>query len=267
MEKLDSLSLFVGTGQCNANCAHCAGKVHRKFAPKQDEFVDEELIHKTLKQCYAEGARYLSLSSSGEPTLSPKSVTKVLELASNCQKEGIVYSPINLYSNGIRIGEDKDFCGKYLPKWKNLGLTTIYVTVHDIYEKKNAEIYGIAGYPSLNTIISRIHDADLFMRANLVLSRKTISTLEKFVSTITYLKEIGVDSVSAWPIRGNDDKVNPALSPLEEELNKMEDWVEANRDSNFKIRLLREKNRFVYQTGQKLTLFPDGTLSNTWCNY
>jgi len=46
----------------------------------------------------------------------------------------------------------------------------------------------------------------------------------------------------------------------------MEDWVEKSKDSECKIRLLREKSREAYQTGRKLTLFPDGTLSNSWCN-
>ena len=54
----------------------------------------------------------------------------------------IEYSPINLYSNGIRIGGDKDFGDTYLSLWRSLGLTTIYVTVHDIDEKKMLKSMG-----------------------------------------------------------------------------------------------------------------------------
>ncbi len=263
---IDSLSIFVGTGQCNANCSHCAGKIHRKYAPTEDDVINENLIHKTLKDCYEKGARYLSISSSGEPTLSPLSVSKAFKLVHECRKESIEYSPINLYSNGIRIGEDKDFCDTYLPLWKNYGLTTVYVTIHDTDKDKNAKIYGIKNYPRLEIILSRIHGADLLMRANLVLSKRTIDTFEKFVSTIKYLNKIGADFISAWPIRGMDDKLDLTLSPKEGELDKMENWVEEN---NFKgkIRLLMEKNRVLYESKKKLTLFPDGTLSNTWCNF
>jgi len=265
MNKLNSLALFIGTGKCNARCRHCAGRIHRKYAPKEDGVINEDLIYKTLKDCYEQGARYLSLSSSGEPTLSPLSVTKILQMVYGCRKEGIEYSSIHLYSNGIKIGKDKDFCDSYLPLWRNLGLEKIYVTVHDIDEKKNASIYGIEDYPDLKEVLFRIHNANLIMRANLVLSKRTIDTFEKFVSTAGYLKKIGVDSISAWPVRGMDDKISSELAPLEKELDKMEDWVEKNQDPECGIRLLREKSRVVYQTGQKLTLFPDGTLSNTWC--
>lgn len=266
MSKLKSLSLFIGTGQCNASCAHCAGVPLRKYAPKKDGIIDKDLIYKTIKTCYKQGARYLSISSSGEPTLSPLSVTKTLGLLYEYRKEGIEFSPINLYSNGIRIGEDKNFCDKYLSYWKSLGLTTIYVTVHDIDEKENARIYRIKKYPPLNLVLSKIHNAGLLMRANLVLSQKTISSFDKFVSTIEHLKRMGVDYISAWPIRNQEDKVDKKLSPLEEELDKMENWVEENQGSEIRIRLLREKSKIAYQKGQKLTLFPDGSLRSNWCN-
>lgn len=262
---LSSLSLFVGTGQCNANCAHCAGKIHRKYAPKEDGIINSDLIYSTIRTCYDRGARYLSISSSGEPTLSPLSVTKTLELIHGCRKEGIFYSPINLYSNGIRIGEDKGFCDSYLPMWRDLGLKTIYLTVHDVDENKNAQVYGIMNYPSLEVVLSRVHDAGLKTRANLVLSKRTIDKVEKFVSTVNHLRRMGVDFVSAWPIRGMDDKIDEELSPSESELDKMEEWARENQGPEYVIRLLREKNRVLYRKGQKLTLFPDGTLSNIWC--
>jgi molybdenum cofactor biosynthesis enzyme MoaA len=267
MNKINSLALLVGTGQCNAHCNHCAGIIHRKYAPKKDGIINSDLIYKTIKYCYGRGARALSLSSSGEPTLSPVSVTKVLKLVYGCRKEGIEFSPINLYSNGIKIGEDKTFCDKYLYSWKDKGLTRIYITVHDIDENKNAKIYGVKSYPSLEVVSSRIHNANLLMRANLVLTKNNIGTLEKFITTIKSLKNIGMDLISAWPIRNIDDKVDLEKSPLKQELDKIQDWIQENPGFRKDVRLLREDNHLLYQTGQKLTLFPDGTLSNTWCNF
>lgn len=267
MGNLDSLSIFVGTGKCNGNCLHCAGKVHRKYAPLEDGVIDEKLICNTLKECYKEEARYLSISSSGEPTLSPLAITKTFEIINKCKKQGIEYTQVNLYSNGIIIGKDEGFCETYFPLWKSHGLKTIYITVHDIDKRKNARIYRVREYPNLELILSRIHNKGLLMRANLVLNRQTVGTCEKFISTINYLKKMGVDSVSAWPIRNAEDKADYILSPNEVEIDKMEKWVEKNQTPGFRIRLLREKNRIVYQTKKKLTLFPDGTLSNTWCNH
>lgn len=263
MGNLKSLSLFVGTDYCNANCNHCAGVPIRGNAPKEDGIIDENLIYKTIKECYALGARSMSISSAGEPTLSPISVTKTLGLI---KKSDLEFKPINLYSNGIRIGNDKDFCDEFLPSWKSLDLATFYITVHDVDEKENARIYGIKKYPSLDLILSRIHDANLLMRANLVLSKNNIGTFEKFVSTVDSLKEIGVDYISAWPIRNLKDEVDKKLSPLEVELDKMENWARENQGQKFKINLLMGRDRKVYETGQKLTLFPNGILSNAWCN-
>lgn len=265
MNKLHSLGIFVGTGQCNAKCTHCAGVPLRKHAPKEDGIINEDLIYKTVKKCYSMGARYLSITSSGEPTLSPLAVTKLLKLIYECKKEGIKFSPVNLYTNGIIIGEDDSFCRKYLPLWKNYGLTHIYLTIHNIDEKKNAEVYCVERYPPLERVLSRVHNAGLLIRANLVLSKNTISTFEEFTFTIEHLLGIGVDSISAWPIRTLDDEVDIEMSPPEQEMDKMEEWIKGYENSGNVIRLLGKKNKMIYETGQKLTLFQDNTLSNTWC--
>ena len=263
---MQSLGLFVGIGECNANCKHCAGRVHRKDAPKKDGDIDKELILKTLKETYGKGARYLSLSSSGEPTLSPLSVTKILELVSSLTEENKKFSNINLYSNGIIIGQDEEFCEKYLLKWKQLGLTSIYLTVHSINEDKNAEIYGINKYPQLSTIVNRIHKYGLLIRANIILSKGNIATCEQFIYIVKQLQKLNFNSVSSWRIRDQNDNVDLENSPLESELDKMEKFIEENKFNNFDIKIMRGQNQVLYQTKQKLTLFPSGILSNTWCN-
>jgi molybdenum cofactor biosynthesis enzyme MoaA len=260
--KISSLSLFVGTGKCNANCVHCAGKPLRKFAPVEDGIIDEFLIYKTIRDCHAQGAKYLSLSSSGEPTLSPLAVTKVLCLINQCTLGNIYFNPINLYSNGIRIGEDAFFCNQFLSLWKSLGLTSVYITVHDVNEKINAEHYGIDCYPPLDIVFNRVHASGLKIRANLVLNKNTIDSLERYVYTAKALKEMKADMICSWCIRNQEDKVDQDLSLPEKELDKIQAWVESQDGS---VRLLREGYRKVYEQGEKLTLFPDGKLSNSWC--
>jgi len=259
---LKSVSFFVGTGECNGRCKHCAGVQLRRYAPKTDGEIDSDLIYSTLVDCYERGARSLSISSSGEPTLSPLSVTKGLEIVKRCSDEDMHYSPVNLYSNGIRIGEEVDFASEYLPLWKTLGLSKIYVTVHNVDEVKNAQAYGIDSYPLLSLIAERVHGAGLELRGNIVLSKDTIGTYEKFVSNVSRMLEVGFDSVSTWPIRTIDDVVDTESSPCEDELLKMREWASRNN----KVRLLLEDSKIVYDDGEKLTLFPNGVLSNSWCN-
>ena len=145
---MKSLSIFIGTAKCNAKCAHCAGVPHRRFAPKRDGEIDMPLVKRTMRQCYDQGARSLSLSSSGEPTLSPESVTSALVCAASIRiRENRTYRPINLYSNGILIGaDDPAFCKKYLKDWYTLGLTTVYITVRAIHRQRERDALDGCGF-------------------------------------------------------------------------------------------------------------------------
>lgn len=261
MHEVSSLSLFVGTGECNAHCPHCAGAPLRKFAPQRDGDIDRVLVYDTLRSCYEKGARYLSLRSSGEPTLSPISMSYVLQIVRDFQVRGMKFEPVNLYTNGIRIGEDLVFCQTYLMLWKSLGLTTVYVTVHDSDEKLNAKAYGVDRYPALSTVFHRIHAAGLTSRANIVLSKRTVSTFDKFVKLVETLRSYNVGSISVWPVRGMDDKPDTEQALEKKELDSITDFCRSNR-----VRLLLETDKVAYTTGQKLTLFPNGVLSNSWCN-
>jgi molybdenum cofactor biosynthesis enzyme MoaA len=257
---MKSLGIMVGTGSCNANCRHCAGIPHRKDAPQKDGEVDETLVLKTLRQAHGEGAERLSLSGSGEPVLSPVSVTKVLEISYSLRKEGVKFDPISLYSNGIRIGEDPEFCSQYLPLWNALGLSWVYVTVHSVDPSRNAKGFGVSGYPSLKTILKRIKQSGMRMRANLVLSKEGVGTFAEFKEAVGVLVGLGVDSISAWPIRDKEDEVDRELAPSDCERDRMDNWA--------KWRMLPVKvlgGREAYKNGDKMTLFPNGTLSSNWC--
>jgi molybdenum cofactor biosynthesis enzyme MoaA len=266
MSELESIALLVGKGKCNANCKHCAGKIHRQYAPKKDGILDSDLIYKTLNSCYNKGARRLSISSSGEPTISPKTITKTFEIVDCLKKENKIFSDIHLYSNGIVIGENNNFCDTYLSLWKSFGLKSVYITVHDIDEKKNAEIYGIKKYPNLNIILSRIHDFGLTARANIVLSKNNISDAQKFFYLADKLSKIGFDKIVAWSIRGEFDNLDPNLAPEKSELDKMEKLIINDKNLFGKVFIHTEKDQLKYKENKKLTLFPNGVLSNTWCS-
>jgi molybdenum cofactor biosynthesis enzyme MoaA len=264
--KVTSVALLIGRGVCNARCKHCAGAVYRVGAPREDGVVNKELIKTVLRKCYFKGACSLSISGSGEPTLSPKAVTKTLEIVAALRKEKVEYLSIHLYSNGIRIGRSEKFASQCLPLWRNLGLRTIYITVHNVDPVANAEVYGVKKYPDLETTVKRAHSAGIAVRANLVLSKSAICTLESFSSSIVSLQKMGFDAISAWPIRNPvDDQVDQSIAPDGKELEKMVVWAITNSKTYVPVKVLLEEDNFPYKNGWKLTLFPDGTLSNGWC--
>ncbi len=254
--RLQNIALFVGTGNCNANCGHCAGSIHRANMPKEDKVVDEELFYETLRYAYERGARSLSLTSGGEPTLAPNSVTRTLEIAQNFD-----FTKIKLYTNGIRIGRSQKFSETYLPLWQSKRLTDIYWTVHSLSEEKNAEVFGIKSYPGLELIISRIHEADLRVRANIVLSRSNISDLGKFKEIVIGLKGYSVNNIAAWPVRDEKDEYDINSAPSMAEIQRMREWAE-NDDT---IQVQTEEHHELYKNKQKLGLFPNGKLSSDWC--
>ena len=239
---MKSLSIFVGTAACNAKCAHCAGVPHRNFAHQSDGKDNLDLIYKTMTESYDKGARSLSISSSGEPTLSPMSVSRVMLLVHTMRNQDRVFDQVNLYSNGIRIGTDELFCATYLPEWRRDGLTNIYLTVHSLDPDENAKIYGVKSYPDLNLILHRIHKACLQVRANVVLSTNAIGTYEKFVLATAELGRMGFDSCAAWCLRNEADEVDVRTAPSNEELDNMEEWA-AYASWKFPIKVYREEKR------------------------
>ena len=184
--------------------------------------------------------------------------------------DGVTKNTMDLYGNGS-LSVEKDFNGLenkyYGHDLTNKSLISIREGgAGDLLFKTPFLKYLKEKYPSLDLVVSRIHRAEMLVRSNLVLTKKNIPNCEKFIHVVNDLRKIGFDHVSAWPIRNSDDKKDLSLSPLEEELDKMSEWVEKNQEPNFRLRLLNEKSRVVYQAGQKLTLFPDGKLSSSWCN-
>jgi hypothetical protein len=95
----------------------------------------------TFKPALELSARYggwsLSLTGSGEPTCSPDAVTNALKEYSEVAAKGAYFPNVNLFTNGILLGDD-EFCAKYLPVWKSLGLTAIAVSVHSVFESEQA---------------------------------------------------------------------------------------------------------------------------------
>jgi MoaA/NifB/PqqE/SkfB family radical SAM enzyme len=261
--QLKALGIFTGRGICNAHCKHCAGIPHRKFAPLIDGYINPNLEF-ILKNCFNKGARSLSISSSGEPTLSPLSITNTLKLINKISNEGYLYTKIHLYSNGIIIGNDDKYCETFLPQWKEFGLDTIYLTIHNINELENAKVYNVDVYPSIKTIINRTHKYGLLVRANLVLGKKTIPTPNDFFRTVTTLLEIGIDSISAWQIRDpKTDTIDQVNSLSITELETISNWLNDKQYNN--VKFITETNHNEAYQDSKLTLFPDGSLSANWC--
>jgi hypothetical protein len=277
IEKIYSVSALVGDGSCNANCDFCAGKYLRGQANHDNPIYD-----KNLESAIKLSARYdgwsLSLTSSGEATCDPNAITNALKVYDKCAKEGAYFPNVNLFTNGILFA-DEGFCNKYLGAWKELGLTNVAVSIHDVTEEGQARAYNLPNYPKLETIISNIRKHGVGVRGTLLLRKKGIDNSKKYEQAINTLIDRGIDNITSWPV-GNPDGTRNEYTPSWLGLLRIKRWLHNNAIMchghvwgggvyDYKGNILRitdyvtkhdPKKDFVRQ----LVIFQDGTVAYSW---
>jgi len=258
---IDGISILVGTARCNANCRECAGRQHRKSAPQKDGELDIARLTQVLRFCHARNCHYVTLTGCGEPTLSPASVILALETIHQFALDGVRFDPVNLYTNGIRIGTDAKFCDKFLPQWRWLGLTSVYVSIYSEDLMLNADAFRINAYPPFGVIFTRLKDCGFKVRASVILKNGYTDTPEKFRTLSEHLFRAGVDNVTAWPLKDEDDTISP-LAPGPSVLAVINEYA---RISNGRIRVLLGDSRAKESLSRKIALFQNGEISDVWC--
>ena len=276
IEKIYSVSALVGNGSCNANCDFCAGKYLRPQAG-ENKLYDKNL-EAAIKLCARYGGWSLSLTSSGEPTRDPESLTRALEIYDKCAIQGAYFPNVNLFTNGILFG-DKEFCDEYLDNWRVLGLNNIALSIHAVDEKKQAAAYGLKEYPSIERIVDNIESHGLGIRATLLLRKGGVDNSKKYEFAVNTLIEKGIDNITSWPI-GNPDSTRNKYTPSRRGLFGIKRWLHSNAkmchghawgggvfDYNGNILRITDyvtkhnrKKDFVRQ----LVVFQDGTVAYSW---
>lgn len=261
-QKLDGISILVGTSSCNANCSFCAGRQHRDKAPKRDGIIDEARLNNVLNYCHDMNCHYITLTGSGEPTLSPKSVSAVLNIIKAFKERGILFNPVNLYTNGIRIGRDEQFCKKYLKLWKLLGLTSIYVSAYSSNKELNAKAFGIKEYPEFETIFRRIKDFGFKLRISVILRKGYTDGKDSLRMLCNMFYGFGADNISVWPLKNEDDSLSDS-APDRKHLLEIRDLIGQYPPGALRVLLGNiEKKQML---GKKIALFQNGEISDIWC--
>lgn len=225
IERIYSVSALVGSGACNANCSFCAGRYLRPEAVKgHPSFLRN--LEASIKLCARYGGWSLSLTSAGEPTMSPDAVTEALEVYAKCARQGAFMPNVNLFTNGIRFA-DRDFCARYLPYWKQLGLTNVAVSIHYPSEMGQARAYGIEHYPELNDIFDNIKYNEVGLRCTLLLQKGLVCNADSYEWAINRLMTRGVDNITSWPV-GNPDGSRNEFTPSRWGLFAIRRWLHRN---------------------------------------
>jgi MoaA/NifB/PqqE/SkfB family radical SAM enzyme len=276
IEKIYSVSALVGNGNCNANCGFCAGKYLRPEA-KPDKLYEKNL-EASIKLSARYGGWSLSLTSAGEPTCDPSSLTRALEIYDKCAKQGAYFPNVNLFTNGILFG-DKEFCKEYLPKWRELGLNNVAISIHDVDEKEQAKIYGVESYPNLENLVENIEEHGLGVRGTLLLRKGGVDNSEKYESSVKTLIDKGIDNITSWPV-GNPDNTRNEYTPSRLGLFGIKRWLRKNAKKchghvwgggvfDFKGSILRYTDYVTKHNPKKdfvrqLVVFQDKTVAYSW---
>lgn len=283
INKIYSVSVMIDSDNCNANCAFCAGKIHRKCISYEKMLNWEKNLESAIKLSARYGGWSLSITAAGEPTVEPNEVTKTLKTYNKCAQQGAYMPNVNLFTNGILLG-DKEFCKEWLPQWKKLGLTNIAVSIHSPFAISQAIAYNVNNYPKISTIINNVRQFGIGFRATLLLQREQndifVGTVESYVKAIHYMTdELKIDNITSWPI-GNPDGSRNKFTPTRWELFKIKRWLRNNAkpchdhawgggvyDYNGNMIRITDyvtrhdpKKDFVRQ----LVVFPDGTTTYSW---
>ncbi len=224
IEKIYSVSALVGDGSCNANCNFCAGKYLRPEA-KEDK-INSKNLESAIKLSARYGGWSLSLTSSGEPTCDPEALTEALQIYDKCAQQGAYFPNVNLFTNGILLGDEK-FCDQYLPKWRELGLNNVAVSIHEVDEHKQAQIYGIEKYPDFETIVNNVEKHGLGVRGTLLLRKGGVDNYKKYKNAVETLIDKGIDNITSWPV-GNPDSTRNEYTPSRRGLIGIQAWLHLN---------------------------------------
>ena len=276
IEKIYSVSALIGNGSCNANCDFCAGKYLRPDAK------ENEIYYKNLESAIKLSARYggwsLSFTSAGEPTCDVKALTRAFEVYDKCMKEGAYFPNVNLFTNGILFA-DENFCEKYLPLWKKLGLTNVAISIHHYDEKEQAKAYNLKEYPKFETLVKNITRYGVGVRGTLLLRKGAIDTPSEYEKAVKVLISKGIDNITSWPV-GNPDSTRNEFTPSGWNLFRIRMWLKRNAKIchghvwgggvyDYHGSILRftdyvtkhdPKKDFVRQ----LVVFQDGTVAYSW---
>ena len=227
IDKIYSVSVVMGNLNCNAKCSFCAGKTLNKH-PFSEKLKNQHFrnIETAIKLSARYGGWSLSITSAGEPTCDPELLTEILEVYASCKRDGAYMPNVNVFTNGILLA-DKDFCDKWLPKWRELGLTNFAISIHDLKLKDNAEVYGIETYPAYGEIIKNVQKHGIGVRATLLLQRGHIETSSDYKNAIKGLINWGFNNITSWAI-GNSDGSRNKYTPSRLNLLLIKMWLKLN---------------------------------------
>lgn len=265
---ITSVGVIVGTGDCECRCAECAGVMLRRDAQERDSPVmNAEQVFHFLRRAIVAGVGDMTISSGGEPMLSPTCVTSVLSMSSIMP--GLIatglrgFERTSLYTNGMSLSYDRESFSQLLRVWRRMGLSRVLLTVHHYDDEENMSLFGVPWMASWRHAVTSLL-GNFEVRLNLPLrAEHGIGSLDEFRKYVEEAANAGASSVSAWPLRDcDDDSKLSRLAPSTRDLDEISSAAGGLARENgigVSVHWPARPSKGV------LTLFQDGSVRRQWC--
>jgi hypothetical protein len=141
-----------------------------------------------------------------------------------CADQGAYFPNVNLFTNGILLANES-FCERWLPRWKELGLTNIAVSIHSVDQAEQAAAYRLKKYPDFREIFGNIRKCGVGVRGTLLLRHGVVDNAASYESAVEKLiNDYGVDNITSWPV-GNPNGSLSEFTPSRIGLLAIRSWL------------------------------------------
>lgn len=203
--QIQTFSIVVGSAACNARCPFCVSKmtgIENHIKPTNANWTN---FRKACKLAHIAGATTVMLTGKGEPTLFPEQITEYLYSLG-----ALDYFPlVELQTNGLTIQE---FPNRF-KSWRDLGLSTVAISVCHYDNLKNKNIYTPnKNYPDLVTSIKVLHEIGLSVRLVCVLVKNYLDSLQELKTMIQFAMDNKVEQLTFLPLNKPTDTKNEQVT-------------------------------------------------------
>lgn len=187
--KIQTFSIIVGGKECNASCPYCVSRMTgyegmTSIETRWDRFT------RACNYARINDVSTIILTGKGEPTLYPKEISEFLK-----ELQKFEFPFIELQTNGLTLcGDNYD---DYLKEWRELGLSTISLSIVHFDQKKNSEIFCPAReHYDIGKLVKKLHEFGFTVRLSCLLMREYIDSSEKVKELIGLAKDCSVEQLS-----------------------------------------------------------------------
>lgn len=207
--KIHTFTVVVGTPACTMRCPYCVSKMTPEVAlePKQPNMRN---FHIACRFAEISNVSTILYTGKGEPTLYPHLITNYLQyMMDNRHRYSFPFQ--ELQTNGTAFDPQclKNNIVDFLPKWYNLGLTLVCLSIGHYDPVKNNEwLRPIEEQFNFWRAAEEIHKAGLSVRLNCTLFREGIDSIDKLQALLASAKRNGIEQLTVRMVSKPDTSEN-----------------------------------------------------------